>query len=138
MNSKQIIDGIKRVCRQNYVNPKDVKINYRHDYDSDIWCIRDVQLVVTGPTDEVTAQATRRIDGKGGINGQQFIDRLEQRCRNHKLQPQKVRAEFRIGRITNRGGGCSYPIRAVEEDLFDAESNSVLETLMLVTDTSDK
>ncbi len=128
MNSKQLIDGIKRVCRENYVDPEDVTINYRHDYDSDIWCIRDVRLA----TDGATAQVTRHIDGKGGITGRQLIDRLERRCRTRNLEPKKVRAEFRYG------SGSSYPIRAVEEDCFDAESNSILETLMLVTDTSDK
>jgi len=132
MNSKQLIAGIKRVCRENYVDPKDVTINYRHDYNSDIWCIQGVQLVVTEATDGFTAQVTRHINGKGGITGLQLIDRLKRQCRNRNLEPEKVRAEFRYV------SGHSYPIRSVEEDCFDAESNSVLETLILVTDTSNK
>lgn len=130
MNSKQLIDGIKRICRQNHVDLGDVRINYRHDYDSDIWCVRDVALADS--TFMPRARVTRWLNESAGLTGREFIDRLEYGCRFHDVTPEKVQAEIFYG------SNAAYPIRAVEEDLFDAESGSVLETLMLVSDTSDK
>lgn len=130
MNAKQLIDGIKRICRQNDISPEDVSLNYRHDYDSDIWCVKNVSLAVTGCG--ISARVTRHISDECAVTGQQFIDRLMAQCKRRKLDPKDARAVFFYG------SGDSYPIRRVEEDLFDAESNRVLGSLMFVSDTRDK
>ena len=137
MNASQLIDGIERVCRDNHVEPKDVTINYRHDGDSDIWCVRDVQVDVTQPDNEAIAKVLRHIDGRGGITGKAFIERLRRRCERNKVEPQKVKAEFHVACLSDGDGGLSYRIRGVEEDLFDAYTGNVLETIMLVSKRSN-
>jgi hypothetical protein len=130
MNAKQLIDGIKRVCRENDISPEDVSLNYRHNFNSEVWCVKGVILSIN--EGGAVAQVTRHISAECAVTGQQFIDRLLEQCKRRKLDPKDARAVFLYG------SGDSYPIRRVEEDLFDAESNRVLGSLVFVTDTRDQ
>ena len=42
MNAQQLINKINRICKENGVNPKDVKVNYRWSNNADVWNIKGV------------------------------------------------------------------------------------------------
>lgn len=133
MNAKQLINSIKRVCRDNYVKPEDVTINYRYSNNDDVWCIGQIQDGwQKGFQYMAEIFVVPHHNGKGGITGQQMIDRIQRLCRKHDERPETMKVRYRWTKTSP----CE-PVRAVEEDLFDAESNSVLETICLLTRTGE-
>jgi hypothetical protein len=138
MNAKQLINSIKRVCRDNYVKPEDVTINYRYSNNDDVWCVKRVRDGSDSGHVYLEPLNARRADG---ITGQQMINRILGHCYKHNNRPDAIQVRFRYfspsGGLTSGLTEAGFAVRAVEEDLFDAESNSVLETLCLLTRTGE-
>ena len=118
MNAKQLIRSIRNTCNENYVEPRNVKMNYRHDEDHDVFAVQSVHL------DGSTIVIHRHLGGQKGLTAQSLIERIQRRIRSKGLLPENVGVTFGVGK---------EPIVAVEEDLFDSESNSTLESIVILS-----
>jgi hypothetical protein len=62
------------------------------------------------------------------MTAQQLINRIQKMCDEHGVDPRKVEINYR-----HSNNSDVYPVKHVWEDLYDAETNNVLESISLVT-----
>jgi hypothetical protein len=62
------------------------------------------------------------------MNAQQLINRIQKTCDHHGVDPRKVEINYR-----HSNNSDVYMVKHVWEDLYDAESNSILTSISLVT-----
>lgn len=122
MTAQQLIEEIKDLCCSHYRKPSEVTINYRHDTDSDVYPVTH-----TGKDKSFWMRTSCKATDKP-LTAQQLIGRITRNCRPKS----KVSVRF------NSEDSESYPITEVWEDLYDAETNSVLESIVLVTEPEDQ
>lgn len=122
MTAQQLIDEIKDLCRSHYRKPGEITINYRHDTGSDCYPVTH-----TGKDKSFWMRTSCKPADKP-LTAQQLIGRIARNCRPNS----KVSVRF------NSEDSENYPITEVWEDLYDAETNSVLESIVLVTEPEDQ
>jgi hypothetical protein len=122
MTAQQLIDEIKDLCRSHYRKPEEITINYRHDSDSDVYPVTH-----TGKDKSFWMRTSCKVPAKP-LTAQQLIGRI---TKNGCLTDE-VSVRF------NSAESEGYPITEVWEDIFDAETNSVLESIVLVTEPEDQ
>ena len=122
MNASQLIRQIKALCQDNGRDPKDVTINYRHCNNSEVFAVgrfgKKTLLHLMPPV---------QLHGPA-LTGRQLISAIERNCKYTDVRPCEIDAQFRLFDL-----GSSYPINSVEEDLFDSETNNILESICLLT-----
>ena len=135
LNAQKLIAKIRKVCRDNYVHPRDVQVNWRHDNNSDVFPLQRAWKVpgaLSGkPISEISFVAWQ--SHCFVLTAQQLIDSVKSECRNHRVRLRDVQVTFRF----NFSSQEAYSLTEVEEDLFDSDSNSVLETIVLLTEPGE-
>jgi hypothetical protein len=122
MTAQQLIDEIKDLCRSHYRKPEEITINYRHDSDSDVYPVTH-----TGKDKSFWMRTSCKVPAKP-LTARQLIGRITRNCRPYDV----VSVRF------NSAESEGYPITEVWEDCYDAETNSVLESIVLVTEPEDQ
>lgn len=131
MTAQHLIEEIKDLCRSHYRKPSEITINYRHDVGSDTYPVTHTgNAFVDG--DFWMRTSCKPTDKP--LTAQQLIRRIQSNCRAYKQRPDEVGAAVRF----NSAESENYPITEVWEDLYDAETNSVLESIVLVTEPEDQ
>ena len=62
------------------------------------------------------------------MTAQQLINRIQKMCDEHGVNPRKVKINYR-----RTSDSDVYPVKHVWEDLYDADTNNILESICLVT-----
>jgi hypothetical protein len=62
------------------------------------------------------------------MTARQLINRIQKMCDEHGVDPRNVEINYRRSSDSD-----VYPVKHVWEDLYDAETNNVLESISLVT-----
>jgi hypothetical protein len=62
------------------------------------------------------------------MNAQQLINKIQKICDHHGLDPRNVEINYR-----HDNNSDIYDIKHVWEDLYDAETNSILTSISIVT-----
>ncbi len=67
------------------------------------------------------------------MNAQQLINQIHEICSLHEINPSSLEVNYRFDYDSD-----IESVKAVFEDTYDAETNSRLKSIMLVTDDSEK